>query len=86
MNCFHLLTTKNHINKESHKKVCENKDFCGVALSFKDTKILEFNQFQKSDKIPSILYADLESFIKKVNGCKNIPEKLSITKTVARIR
>ena len=45
-----------------------------------DSKILEFNQYHKSDKIPSIIYADLESFIKKVDGCKNTPEKLSTTK------
>ena len=25
-----------------------------------DTKILEFNQFQKSDKAPFVIYADLE--------------------------
>ena len=25
-----------------------------------DTKILEFNQYQKSDKAPFIIYADLE--------------------------
>ena len=30
----------------------------------KDTKMLEFNQYRKSDKIPSIVYADLESLIK----------------------
>ena len=26
-----------------------------------DTKILEFNQYQKSNKAPGIIYADLES-------------------------
>ena len=29
-----------------------------------DTKILEFNQYPKSQKKPSIIYADLESLIK----------------------
>ena len=28
---------------ESHIKICESKDFCSVAISFEDTKILEFN-------------------------------------------
>ena len=28
------------------------------------TNILQFNQYQKSDKTPSIIYADLESLIK----------------------
>ena len=37
----------------------------------KDTKI-EFNQYQKSDTAPSIVFADHQPFIKKVNGCKLI--------------
>ena len=59
---------------ESHKKVCENKDFCNVIVPSEDTKILEFNQYQKSDKAPFIIYADLECIIEKIDGCKNNPE------------
>ena len=40
----------------------------------KDTKILKFNQYQKSDKIPFIIYADLDCLIEKIDGCKNNPE------------
>ena len=29
----------------------------------------------KSDKIPYIIYADIESLIKKTAGCANHPEK-----------
>ena len=49
-------------------------------MSFKDTEILEFNQYWKSDETPSITYADLESLIKKIDGCKNNAKKLSRTK------
>ena len=45
---------------ESYKKVSENKDFCNVVMPFEDTKILEFNQYHKSDKARFIIYADLE--------------------------
>ena len=38
-----------------------------------ETKILEFNQYRTSDKIPFIIYADLECFIEKINGYKNHP-------------
>ena len=31
LNYFHLLRTKNKL--ESHKKVCENKDFCNVVYA-----------------------------------------------------
>ena len=33
----------------------------------------EFNQFQKSGKALFIIYADLESLIEKIDGCKNSP-------------
>ena len=41
-----------------------------VFMPFEDTNILEFNQYQKSDKAPSIIYAVLESSIKKVDNAK----------------
>ena len=31
-------------------------------------KILESNQYKKSDKTPCIIYADLECLIEKING------------------
>ena len=45
-----------------------------------DTKILEFNQYKKSDKAPVIVYADLECLIEKIDGCKNNPENSFTTK------
>ena len=45
-----------------------------------DTKISEFNQNQKSDKAPFIVYADLECIIEKIDGCENNPENSSTTK------
>ena len=65
---------------ESHKKICENKDFCGVAMPSEDTKILQFNLYHKSDKRPSNIYADIESLIKRMDGCKNDFENSSKTK------
>ena len=37
-----------------------------------DTKILEFNQFQKSDKEPFVIYADLELTQKRLMDVKII--------------
>ena len=68
LNCF-----------QSHKRVCENKDFCNIIMPSKDTKILEFNQYQKSDKAPFIIYADLECIIEKIDECKKNPENSSTT-------
>ena len=70
---------------ELDKKVCKNKDFCSVTMPSEDTKILEFNQYQKSDKAPFIIYADLECIIEKIDGCKNNPENSSTTKVSEHI-
>ena len=37
----------------------------------KDNKILEFNQYQRSDKALLIIYADVECFIEKIAKFKN---------------
>ena len=50
-----------------------------------ETEILEFNQYQKSNKAPFIIYADLECIIEKIDGCKNNPENSSTTKVGERI-
>ena len=39
-------------------------------MSSEDTKILEFNQYQKSDKAAFIVFADLECLLEKIHGCK----------------
>ena len=54
-------------------------------MSSEDNKILEFNQYQKSDKAPFIIYADLECIIEKIDGCKNNPEHLFTTKVSGHI-
>ena len=78
LNCLHTFRTQSKL--ESNKKACENKDFCNVIMPSEDAKILKFNQNQKSDKAPFILYADLDCIIEKVDECKNNPENLSTTK------
>ena len=54
-------------------------------MSFESTKILEFNQYQKSDKAPFIIYADLECMIEKIDGCKSNPENSSTTKVKSKL-
>ena len=70
---------------ESHKRVCENKSFFNVIMPSEDTEMLEFNQYQKSDKAPFIIYADLACIIEKIVGCKNNPENSSTTNVTERI-
>ena len=70
MNSLHSFATEN--KREYHKNLCENKDFCNVVMPSEDTKISEFDQYQKSDKAPFIIYANLECLTEKIDGCKII--------------
>ena len=45
-----------------------------------DTKVLEFNQYQKFDQAPFVIYTDLGCLIEKIDGYKNNPENSSSTK------
>ena len=45
---FVILEQKTNLN---HLRVLENKDFCKVSMPSEDTKMLEFNQYQISDKV-----------------------------------
>ena len=71
LNCFYVFATENKF--QSYKRLFENKDFFNIIMPFEDTKMLKFNQYQKSDKAPFIIYADLECKIEKLDKCKNSP-------------
>ena len=83
MNCLHSFTTES--KPKSHEKLCKNKDFCGIVKDniLEKHNILEFNQYMKSDKIPYIIYAHIESLIKKIDECANNPEN-SPTKKIEK--
>ena len=83
LNCLHFFRTKSKF--KSHRKVCENKNFCNVIMSSEDTKISEFNQYQDSDKEQFIIYADLECIVEKIDECKNNPKNSSTTKVSEHI-
>ena len=51
----------------------------------KDTKILEPNQYQKSDKVPFNYLGNLHYIIEKINWCKNNSENSSTTKVSKHI-
>ena len=63
LNNFHSFRTENKL--KAHKKVCSNKGFCGIVITSEKAKILEFTYYMKSDKMPYIIYADIESLVKK---------------------
>ena len=75
---IHSFKTENKV--KSHKKVHKNKDFCGTVMLSEQDNIVESNQYTKSDKISYIIYDDIESLIKNIDGSANNPEISSATK------
>ena len=63
LNCFHSFRTENKL--KSHEKVSKNKDFYGNVVPAEKDNISKSNQNMKSDKVPYIIYSDIEFLIKK---------------------
>ena len=83
LNYRHSFRTENML--KSHENVWKNNYFWEFALSYQKDNILKFNQYIKSDKTLCIIFADLESLIKKIDGCANNPQKSLMTKIGAFI-
>ena len=75
LSCLHTFRTENKI--ESQEKVCKNKYFCRIVMPSQKVNIIQFNQYTKSDKMSCIIYADIESLIKKIDKyANNLEESL----------
>ena len=79
LNCFHFYRTKNKL--ESHKKICENHNYCNVEMPTKNNNIIKYNQGAKSIKLPFVVYADLECLLEKMSTCQNNPNESCTTET-----
>ena len=80
MNCLHSFRTENKL--KSHEEVYRNKTFGRILMKriIEKDNILEFNHYMKSDKMPYIIYVDIESIIKEIDGYANNPENSSTLK------
>ena len=82
LNCRYYFRTK---KLEPHKRVSENQEFLSIITSSEDTWTLEFNQYQKSDKTPLNISADLTCLLKYIDGCKYKPGNLFTIKVSEHI-
>ena len=57
LSCFHSFRTKNVLKK--------HQDYCYVEMRNKDNNILKYNHGENFMKAPLIIYADMESLLKK---------------------
>ena len=78
LNCFYSFSTENKL--KSHGEVCQNKDFCRVEMPSEENNTLKSSQVTKLEKMPYIIYADLECLVKRIEGCANNPQKSSTIK------
>ena len=67
LNGLHSYRTKEKLKK--HEKVRKDRDYCYVKMPNEDKLTLKYNPGEKSWKVPFIVYADLECFLKKVDTC-----------------
>ena len=73
-NCFCSYRTLNKLKK--HERVYNNHDYCRIERSKEHEKI-KYLSGERSLKVPFIVYADLESLLKKSNIVKIIPKILT---------
>ena len=78
LNCLHSYRTKPKLKK--HYNVCKNYDYCYREIPTEANKNLKYNQGEIPMKDPFIIYADLESLLRKIRICHDNPEKSSTTK------
>ena len=69
MNSFPKLKVLN-----KHKDYCGQYEAVKIDLPKKGT-MLTFKNYQRSEKVPFIVYADFESYIKPMHSCNPDPEK-----------
>ena len=77
MQC-HSNSTKKKLKK--HYDVCKNHYYCYVEMPEEENKTSKYNHGEKSMKHPFIIYADLDSLLKKLDTCHNNPKKSLTTK------
>ena len=77
LNCFHSYRTENRL--EVHKQICENHDYCHIEMATKNHNTIKYNHGEKSMKLPSVIYDDLECLLEKMSACINNPNKSSTT-------
>ena len=71
LNCLNGFNTKQSLDK--HKEYCYNNDCVKTKMPEPGT-FLRFKNFLHSEKVPFIVYADMESLIKNMDNCDPNPQ------------
>ena len=70
-NCLNPFPKEESLNK--HKEYCSTNECIKINLPKKGS-ILKFENYCNSEKVPFIIYADMESLIKPIESCEPNPQ------------
>ena len=76
MRCLNAFWTHKSLNK--HLEYCGKHEAVKIEMPKKD-EILKFKDYYKGERVPFIIYADMESLIKPIQSCEPNP-RCSYTK------
>ena len=78
LNCLNPFWCQGALIK--HQQYCGKKEAIKIEMPKLGT-MMEFKDYYKSEKVPFIVYADFECFIKPIESCEPNPEN-SYTKNI----
>jgi len=64
--CLHYFNSNNKL--EAHSVVCREMNDCGIRLPSNDVKWLSFSNHNRKERVPFIIYADLECILEKTDS------------------
>ena len=82
LRCLNPFWCKEALDK--HKEYCNEYEAVKIEMPKKGT-MLEFKKFHRSEKVPFIVYADFECFIKSIQSC-DPDDKKKLYKTIPKTR
>ena len=69
MHCLQCFSSERVLS--NHKDICiQVNGSQAIKMPNKDNNILKFNNFHKQQPVPFVIYADFESILEKIHGCK----------------
>ena len=72
--CFRCLNSFwCHKSLEKHWEYCRNQEAVKINMPEKGT-MLRFKHYERSEKVPFVIYADTEALIKPIQNCQPNPE------------
>ena len=71
LRCFNSFNCENSL--KNHKEYCGTSKCIKINMPEKDP-VLKFKNYRNSEKVPFVIYADIESLIKSLQSCEPNPQ------------